>query len=388
MPAASDYYGLLGVARDATDKDIKKAFRAAAKECHPDVAGDDPAKTERFKELRAAYEVLADPVKRAAYDRRLDRRANPSPFYGSHWKHAGKPSAATTAHNPGANDLDLEDLFNDFGGIDLGFGKQPGRTPSHSSTPRGTTPPPASQPPPSGGWYHQTHARPAGRTRPSAARAEPSGFSGPPEPGEDIKVKVDVPAGVAMRGGLVTVTYARNVRGDDPRAVHTIDELHELRVPPGVREGEVLRVERHGHAGVNGGPYGDLVATVHIVGPRPGADSPGDAEGARGPRMRMPASHDGVVAEGDVDVLRFDVGVVEAILGGRVEVDTPQGRVRVTIPPGTSSGTRLRLRARGNNGHDGTARDLYAEVRIVVPTDIDEESRRLIEEFGRLNPGE
>ncbi|MBM4389522.1 MAG: J domain-containing protein [Deltaproteobacteria bacterium] len=383
MPAASDYYALLGVARDATAKDIKRAFRAAAKECHPDVAGDDPEKTERFKMLRAAYEVLADPVKRAAYDRRLDRRANPSPFYGSHWKHAGKPTASTTAHAPGGNDLDLEDLFNDFGGIDLGFGKAPGRTPGHATTA------PHGKPPPQGdGWYRQTHARPAGRSRPSEARAEPSGHAGPPVQGDDVKVKVDVPAGIAMRGGLVTVTYVRLVRGDDLRAVHTIDELHELRVPPGVREGEVLRVERHGHAGPNGGPYGDLVATVHIVGPRPGAAAPGDAEGARGPRMRMPASGEGVVAEGDVDVLRFDVGVVEAILGGRVEVDTPQGRVRVTIPPGTSSGTRLRLRARGNNGHDGAARDLYAEVRIVVPAEIDEESRRLIEEFGRLNPGE
>jgi DnaJ-class molecular chaperone len=200
-------------------------------------------------------------------------------------------------------------------------------------------------------------------------------------------VKVDVPAGIAMRGGLVTVTYPRLARGGEGHALTTIDELHELRVPPGVREGEALRVERLGHAGPNGGPHGDLVATVHIVGPRPGQAAPGDAEGARGPRMRMPRGNE-VHSEGDFDVLRFDVGVVEAILGGRVEVETPQGRVRVTVPPGTSSGTRLRLRGRGNAGADGAARDLYAEVRIVVPAAVDDESRELIERFGQLNPGE
>lgn len=382
MSAASDYYALLGVARDATEKDIKRAFRALAKECHPDVAGDDPAKTERFKSLRAAYEVLADPVKRAAYDRRLDRRANPSPFYGSHWKHAGKPADATSAARPSANDLDLEDIFNDFGGLDFGFGKKGASAPG--ARPGAGAPPPP--PKPSGdGWYRQTTSRPAGRSRPEPGPAE-GGRPPPAEPGDDVKLRVDVPAGVAMRGGLVTVNYPRRIRASDQRSLVSIDELHELRVPPGVREGETLRVERMGNAGPGGGPHGDLVATVHIVGPRPGQAAPGDAEGARGPRMRMPG-HDEVVSEGEVDVLRFDVSVVEAILGGRVEVATPQGRVRVTVPPGTSSGTRLRLRGKGTAGHDGTPRDLYAEVRIVVPAEVDAESRDLIEKFGRLNPG-
>ncbi len=382
MSGATDYYGLLGVARDATEKDIKRAFRALAKECHPDVAGDDPAKTERFKSLRAAYDVLVDPVKRAAYDRRLDRRSNPSPFFGSHWKHAGKPADATSAARPSANDLDFEDIFNDFGGLDFGFGKKGGPAPG---TRPGAAPPPP--PNPTGdGWYRQTTSRPAGRSRPDAPGGDQP-RPPPSEPGDDVKLRVDVPASVAMRGGQVTVNYPRRIRASDQRSLVSIDELYELRVPPGVREGEVLRVERMGNAGPGGGPHGDLVATVHMVGPRPGQAAPGDAEGARGPRMKMPG-HDEVVAEGDIDVLRFDVSVVEAILGGRVEVATPQGRVRVTVPPGTSSGTRLRLRGKGTQGADGLPRDLFAEVRIVVPAEVDEESRRLIEQFARLNPGD
>jgi curved DNA-binding protein len=81
-----------------------------------------------------------------------------------------------------------------------------------------------------------------------------------------------------------------------------------------------------------------------------------------------------------------NVSVGEAVLGGRVEVDTPGGKVRVTIPAGTSSGTRLRLKGKGTPDSLGVSTDLFVSVRIVVPKDLDAESRRLIEEFARLNP--
>jgi DnaJ-class molecular chaperone len=87
-------------------------------------------------------------------------------------------------------------------------------------------------------------------------------------------------------------------------------------------------------------------------------------------------------------VVRVDITVPEAILGGRVSVPTPTGPVRVSVPPCTSSGTRLRLRGKGPLRADGTQADLYAELRIVVPRELDEESRRLIERFAELNPTE
>ncbi|MFN7143004.1 MAG: DnaJ domain-containing protein, partial [Myxococcota bacterium] len=126
MGRSGDLYDVLGVAKDASPQDIKKAFRVRARECHPDVAGGDPEKAEAFKRLREAYEVLSDPAERARYDRRGERRTNP--FYGSMWNRgpaaAGpNPQAASTAGTRAAgNDLDLEDIFNDFSGVgDFGF---------------------------------------------------------------------------------------------------------------------------------------------------------------------------------------------------------------------------------------------------------------------------
>ncbi|MCA9567807.1 MAG: hypothetical protein KC656_08185, partial [Myxococcales bacterium] len=84
---------------------------------------------------------------------------------------------------------------------------------------------------------------------------------------------------------------------------------------------------------------------------------------------------------GGEQTLLLEISVVEALLGGRVELDTPAGKVRLTIPPGTSGGTRMRLKGKGTGGED-----LYVEIRIRVPRSLDDESRRLIEEFARLNP--
>jgi DnaJ-class molecular chaperone len=324
MALGDDYYRVLGLAKDASATDIKKAFRAAAKTCHPDVVGDDPEKIEQFKKIKEAYDVLSDPDQRVRYDRRGERRG---PFVGYHWQHAGTPVDPTQAkRGPAGNDLDLEDIFTGFGtpGADFGFGG----------------------------------ARRAGHK----ARA-PSAPS--PSPGRDIAVVVELAPEVAARGGTVEVRYWRLRRGDDGRSLFRYEELHELKVPPDARHGDSLRVQGLGDAGQSGGPYGDLVADLRIVAPPPG------------PRMRMPSQGE----EPTGAVVPMDVRVVEAILGGRAEVETAAGRVRVTIPPGTSSGTRMRLKGRGEGGAD-----VIAEVRIVVPRDLDAESRALIERFAELNP--
>lgn len=451
MSSPGDPYAVLGLAPDATDKQIKTAFRALAKECHPDVAGDDPAKIQRFKDLRAAYELLVDPARRAAWDRRAQRREG-NPFVGSHWRNAGKPAPGSKGATAGKQDLDLEDIFNDFGGIDFGFGKK-APTPAHSSGPapraagggsapggpaprspsnaqsgrtnsgptgrprptvnqwnpvddfrkaaeegswpgadgeggasqgfngNGSGSRPTSRPIPSTGWHHQGRSRPEANVKPTVGRRDAGRVE--PEAGDDIEIRVDVPADVAHRGGLVELNYPRFVRGDD-QELHEIPELHELRVPPGVHEGERLRVNKQGHAGVGGGPYGDLIATVHLISARSPVEAPPGA--TDGPRMRMPKAEAASVAVGDA--ILVDIRVSEAILGGRVELDTPQGRVRISVPPGTSSGTRLRLRGRGAAGADGQPTDVFAEIRIVVPKDLDDESRALIERFSELNPGE
>ena len=394
MADSGDYYAVLGITREATDADIKKAFRSLAHEYHPDRVGEDATKIERFKLVREAYETLSDPAKRATYDRRRERRANQSPFVGSHWRHAGTPSTAGVGNRATAaagNNIDLEDIFNDFGGVDLNLGRHKGAAPKPAPPPRrgpdvmrdfreaaerGTWPGAgegggagnggeAGGPRPSGfgfsdgGWSSGTGRPPP---RPGDRRVDP-------QAGDDVHVAVPLSATLLGIGGLVTVEYDRTVRADDGVSLLSVRELHELRVPPDVRDGDELRVAKLGHAGAGGGPYGDLVAKINVVG--------------AAPRMKMPRAGE---AAADDEVIKVDVPFTEALLGGRVELDTPQGRVRVSIPAGTSSGTRFRLRGKGRASATGEPGDLYAEVRITVPKTLDDESRKLIERFAQLNP--
>ena len=387
MAGGDDLYSVLGVAKDASAADIKTAFRAIAKECHPDVAGEDAAKLERFKRARAAYEVLSDATERGRYDRRNERRPN-SPFYGGHWGQAGKPVSpgGTGRMTEPANGLDLEDIFMDFsgsGGPDFGFGgKQRANVrPPAGGTPRPSAgrPPPASSPRPPPPHAHSGPSTPPRdvppRAPPPPRQASAPHPSLPREPGRDIAMRVEVPALTALKGGVVTLNYFRVMRGDDGRTLHRYEEIHDLKIPPGTRHGETLRVEKGGDAGQSGGPYGDLICDILVVGAPP-EPPPADPPVDPGPRMKMPPRP---APAGDV--LRVDVGVVEALLGGRVPVTTAGGVVNVSIPPGTSSGTRFRLKGRGEGGSD-----LVAEVRIVVPKTLDEESRTLIEQFAKLNP--
>ena len=289
-----DPYGVLGVPRDADEKAIKQAFRKLARELHPDVAGADEAKAARFRKVRAAYELLMDPARRARHDR-LRWRVEGQPFSGR-------------APRGGTNDIGLEDIFGDHGGfVDFGFGRGPAK---------------AGRPPP------QARTR-----RPEPKAREPERPA--PEPGDDVQADVEVPRGVAARGGLVSLRYVRRVRADGRHELHGVEELHELRVPGGTVDGDLLRVERLGHAGAHGGRYGDLVARVRLVGPAP-----------------------------RVETSEVAVPVEVALLGGRVEASCPGGTVRLSIPPGTSGGTLLRVRGKGAGGADHQLR-----VVVQVPAD-------------------
>lgn len=371
---AQDYYSILGVARDASAQDIKKAFRQIARECHPDVAGNDPSAEERFKTARKAYETLMDPVTRARYDRRGQRRAHPrgsffDAFYRSMGGDPDKASRNPGGFTPGAhdagghasargadkdpgNDLDLDDLFNDFG--DFGFG---GKRPSSQRDRVRTAPPPP-----------------------------PRDVT--PTPGADVHVELDVPVNVARSGGSVTAVYYRMQRADSWRpgsveaGVVRIQDIADIRIVPGAHDGQVLRERGLGDAGPHGGPYGDLVVRVRVVGSQAqqSRTRAGQRQRPPPPPPRYPGGMDG-------HEMVLDMSVVEALLGGRIELHTPQGTVKLTIPPGTSSGTKLRLKAKGPPDAMGDPTDLVVRTRIVVPSHIDEESRALIERFARLNPG-
>jgi molecular chaperone DnaJ len=138
-------------------------------------------------------------------------------------------------------------------------------------------------------------------------------------------------------------------------------ETLSVQVPPGVADGARLRLAGQGHAGSLGGPPGDLYIDVHVE------------------------SHEVFRREGDDVHVVLPVAVHEAGLGAKIDVTTPEGVVRVRVPPGTQSGQRFRLRERGAVTRKGTRGDLVVEVRLTLPRVLDERSRELLREFGRIN---
>jgi|SRR6185437_15576517 len=289
-----DYYEILSVAKDASDADIKKAYRKLARQYHPDRnPGDKQAET-HFKEVQEAYDVLSDKTKRTQYDR---------------FGFAGPAGAGGGGQGPfrpgggggqgfefqGMDPEDLASIFSAFGGgggADLGsmFGQR-------------------------------------GRGRGRAAR-----------PAQAAEAEVAIPFLRAALGGKVSLSV-------DGREI-------DLKVPAGVEEGKKLRLAGQGPGG------GDLVVRIKIE------------------------AHPYFRREGNNIILETPVGVSEAILGAKVDVPTLDGtHLTVKVPPGTSSGARLRLRGKGIAGGDQ-----FIEIKIVVPKPADERSRELIEEFTRLNP--
>ena len=348
-----DYYGILGLNSDATEQAIKKAFRQIARECHPDVAKGDVELEKKFQIAKEAYDVLVDKRKRAAYDRRGQRRVHSGgSFFDAFYRATGRTEDQSTVrtrqsrrvHNPASqdagNDVNLDDLFQDFG-----FGAE--------STPN----------------TQQGRFR-VGTQSSSAARH-----------GADIHLDVDVPAGIAAKGGSITVRYSRFRRSDtwqpgsSDSGILRVDEMESVRVLPGTQSGETLLERGLGDAGPYGGGYGDLVLHVQVAAKGKNKGTTGSQAGRK----------KGVSSE-HAEVVTLDISLVEALLGGRVPLETPAGRVRVTIPPCTSSGVRFRLKGKGGEDHHGQKTDLLVEVRIVVPAELDEESKRLIEEFATLNP--
>ena len=263
-----DYYEVLGVARNASEADIKKAYRKLAREYHPDRNPGDKQAEARFKEVQEAYDVLDDKPKREQYDR--FGFAGPGMGQGPFQNPGG---GAGGFEFQGVNPEDLESILGAFGGG--AFGEVFGRR---------------------------------GKGRGRAAR-----------PPESVEAEVAIPFLTAALGGTVSL----NVDG------RTID----LRIPAGVEEGKKLRLAGQGPNG------GDLFVRIKIE------------------------PHPFFRREGRNVILEAPISVTEAILGAKVDVPTLDGtHLTVTVPAGTSSGARLRLRGKGIAGGDQ-----FIEIKIVAP---------------------
>jgi curved DNA-binding protein len=277
-----DYYEVLGVPRTATADEIKRAYRQLARKHHPDLkpASEKAAAAERFKEINEAYEVLGDPDKRARYD------AVGTGYRGG-MDYTPPPGQGWTP--PDTSVWDEADGFSDF------FASLFGRAGRRGG----------------GGGGGRGGVRIT-------------------MPGSDVEAELPLTVEELLRGGR------RRLQLPNGRTV-------EVEIPPGARDGTMLRLAGQGEPGLNGGPPGDLYLHVRVL-PHP--------------RLR---------AAGDDLEMDLPLWPWQAVLGGDVMVDTPDGPVTIKVPPGTQAGRRLRLRERGLPRPDRRRGDLHAAVRIVVP---------------------
>jgi curved DNA-binding protein len=298
MPS-KDPYEILGVARDASQEQIKQAYRRLVMEYHPDRNRGDKAAEQRFKEVQAAYEVLGDPQRRAQYDR--FGAGGPPPEFHTWSTHA--PDGFAEFHYDFGSLGDLTSIFEQF--------FQRGR----------------------GGVRHA-----ARRTR--TARSGPTGG--------DLEHAVEISLEESIRGTTREVV----LQGQDGFRRERI----EVRIPPGVADGQRIRVRGKGQPGPGG--RGDLLIVCRV---RPH------------PHLRR---------EGLDLLVDLPLSFAQAALGTTAEVSTLDGVMRVKVPAGTSSGARLRLRGRGvRDPRTGQVGDLFAVVKIVVPRTLTPKARQLIEQL-------
>jgi DnaJ-class molecular chaperone len=322
-----DYYEILGVSRTATADHIRTAYRKLARKYHPDVNKAANA-ADKFKEATAAYEVLSDAEKRKMYDQfgRAGSRMGPGAAGQGPFGGGGRPGAGgsrTYTWSPGQGAPP--------GGMDFEemFGSSPFAGMSLEELMAAL-----------GGGGRATGRRRGGPT------------PGPAPRGSDLEHPVTLDFLQAVHGTTMTL----QMRREDGTA-----ERINVRIPPGVHDGSKIRVRGKGNVGPGG--TGDLYIVVSV---RPS---------------------DQFRREGSDITTDLPISITEAAFGGTASVVTIDGPTTVKIPPGASSGTKLRLRGKGvADPRTGQRGDHYALVKIVVHKTISQRGRQLLEEFARTDP--
>jgi molecular chaperone DnaJ len=376
-----DYYATLGVKKTATADDIRKAFRKLARKYHPDVNPGDKKSEEKFKEISEANDILSDEKKRKVYDQ--------LGFYSDQIDPAQAEAYARQQSAGGQPPVDFGGFdFNGFGGSAAG---------------------------PQAGAGSSTWGNFKDIFSGIFSGAHEAQRSSGPQPGADLEYQATVDFWTAIRGGQARLLIHRQeicptchgqaqtggpmqcpecngtgqvtqmggrmkfnipcprcngtgrVSNDCPtcHGEGTVNrtETVEFRIKPGTRDGQRIRLQGKGNAGLHGGAAGDLFVIVRT------------------------GTHPVFTRTGDDIHLTVPVTIAEASLGAKVDVPTIEGRAQLKIPPGTQSGQKLRMRERGveSASHPGQRGDQIVSIEVIVPHLQDERSREIMRELAKLN---
>ena len=346
-----DLYKILGVSKEASQKDIRSSYRKLAREYHPDANRDNPDAEERFKEIQYAYEVLSNPEKRREYDE------GPRNLFGG----GQTPPGGGTG-----NFSDLSDVFGRFGDLGDILGRTTGRSRNAPAkgqnitisvnlkfrdTLNGATTKVSVPVEEACGQCRGTGAAPGTspktcpQCRGMGVKSRDQGFFALSEPCAGCGgtgTIIESPCGSCRGGG----------RTKRSRPV-------TVKIPPGAKDGMKIRVPGRGNAGDKGGPAGDLYVITRVE------------------------EHPLFARKGDDFILEVPVGFTEAALGADIEVPRPDGKaVKLRLPAGTQDGRQFKVRGAGApRPRDGRVGDLIVRVAVVVPKKLKKREREILEAF-------
>jgi curved DNA-binding protein len=326
---AEDYYATLGVSRSASAEEIQQAYRQQVRKYHPDMNPDDASAKIKFQQVQTAFDVLNDAKKRELYDR-----------YGSNYESvaagpwsggaSGRPAGfggsgagGPGAGGPGAGGHGFEINLEDL------FGS--------GASSAGTT---------GSGGFSDLFKHFGGRA--GSAKQAPAN-----KQGTHLQHELTVPFTTAVTGGEAQITVQR--------ADGRTETLH-VQIPKGIADGKKIRLRGQGEPPSGGGPAGDILIKVHV------------------------ASHPFFRRQGKRLDVHVPITLFEALHGAKIDVPTPQGTISLSIPPGTSSGTKLRIKGHGITPAQGTPGDLFAEIQIVLPKQMDDADRKQLETIAEKYP--
>jgi len=356
MADKRDYYEVLGIAKGATDEEIKKAYRKLAKKYHPDMNPGDKDAESKFKEVNEAYSILSDPEKRSRYDQ--FGHAGVDPNYGGGGGFGGFDMG----------DIDLGDIFGSFFGGGFGGGGSSRRSgPQKGESLRASLSITFEE-----AAFGCTKELDLNRTE-TCDECHGSGC----EAGTTAEICPDCRGAGVVRiqrgaGGFAfsTTTTCSKCRGTG-KIIHSPckkcggagsirrKQRISVTIPAGIDDGQAVSLRGQGNAGTNGGPAGDLIVGIRIK------------------------PHSQFQREGTTVLYEQPISFYQAAMGAQLEIPTIDGKVKYDLPAGTQTGTTFRLRGKGIPELRGRGRgDQYVTVKVRVPTSLTAEQKEALNAFG------